>query len=125
MRLKEETFGSGDTSWLGSAHGTDHSATATVVASNFTKGTHYPNGYLPSGTPVDIRDRMNVKPWSDAAGAKLGFILFDEAMQDGDAKFAASVLVHGSVRTKRLPVEFTVPTTATQAQFVFNEGSDA
>lgn len=124
MRLKEETYGSGDMSWLDSAHGTDHSATATVVASNFTKAAHYPNGYLPAGLPVDVTDRANVKPWTDAAGKKLGFVMFDQPVLDGDAKFAVPFLRHGGVRIKHLPVAFTVPTTAPQAQFVFNEGND-
>ena len=125
MRLKTEAFGAGDQSWLNSAHGTDHAATATVVVANFTKDTHYPTGVLKSGTPVNIADRANVKPWTDETGAKLGFVLFDQAVDAGDANVAIPVLVHGAVRTKHLPVTFTVPTTAPQAQFVFNEGSDA
>ena len=36
MRLTTESFGGGDTTWLDSAHGTDHGATATFVVSNFT-----------------------------------------------------------------------------------------
>jgi len=39
-----------DRSWLGSAHGTTATRTITLDVSAFTEGTHYPNGYIPSGT---------------------------------------------------------------------------
>lgn len=38
-----------DRSWLGSAHGTTATRTITLDTSAFTEGTHYPNGYVPSG----------------------------------------------------------------------------
>jgi hypothetical protein len=38
-----------DRSWLGSAHGTTATRTITLDVSAFTAGTHYPNGYIPSG----------------------------------------------------------------------------
>lgn len=125
MRLTSESVGSGDFSWMASNHGSDNCRTSTVVVSNFTKGTHYPNGYIPSGTPVDVTDEKNIKPWADAAGKKLGFIFGDHKVADGDAKFAVPVFRHGMVRTSRVPGTFAVPTTAAQPQFVFIEGSDA
>jgi hypothetical protein len=36
--------------WLGSAHGTEATRTITLDVSAFTEGTHYPDGYIPSGT---------------------------------------------------------------------------
>lgn len=44
-----ESFQSDDQSWLGSAHGTDMARSITLDVSAFTSGTHYPNGYFPSG----------------------------------------------------------------------------
>lgn len=38
-----------DRSWLGSAHGTTATRTITLDVTAFTAGTHYPNGYIPSG----------------------------------------------------------------------------
>ena len=122
MRLTTESFGGGDTTWLDSAHGTDHGATATFVVSNFTAATHYPDGHVPSGLPVNAADRADLQPWTGAAGEVLGFVLFDQAVA-GQAKFSVPVILHGRVRTGRLPVAFTVPTSATA--FVFNTGSDA
>ena len=123
MRMSVETFGGGDQSWLDSAHGTDHGATATAVAANFTAAAHYPNGYLPSGLPVNAADRANLGPFTGADGEKLGFILFDQPVTAGDETFAVPVVLHGRVRVSRLPVDFTVPADA--PGFIFNEGSDA
>ena len=53
-RLKTETFGAGDLSWLGSTHGIANGRTEKLDISTFTSGTHYPNGYLPSGLPVAL-----------------------------------------------------------------------
>lgn len=47
-----ETFGGGDYRWLKSARGTEHPQSGTLDTSTFTEGTHYPNGYFPSGLPV-------------------------------------------------------------------------
>ena len=45
-----ETLGSGDQTWLGSAHGTDNAKTVTIDISAFTEADHCPDGYVPSGT---------------------------------------------------------------------------
>jgi hypothetical protein len=47
-----ETFQNEDQRWLGSAHGTDAAESITLDTSAFTSGTHYPNGYFPSGLPL-------------------------------------------------------------------------
>lgn len=51
-RLKTETIGSGDQSWLGSAHGIENCRTELLNISAFTAATHYPDGYIKSGQPV-------------------------------------------------------------------------
>lgn len=38
-----------DRSWLASAHGTTATRTITLDISAFTEGTHFPNGFIPSG----------------------------------------------------------------------------
>jgi hypothetical protein len=47
-----ETFYQDDQTWLGSAHGTSSARSITLDTSAFTSGTHYPNGYFPSGLPL-------------------------------------------------------------------------
>ena len=51
-RLTSEAFGGGDQSWLGSSHSIANCRTETLDISAFTKATHYPDGFIPSGTPV-------------------------------------------------------------------------
>lgn len=123
MRVKTETFGGGDLSWLGSNHGTDNARTGTFVTANFTAATHYPDGYAPSGLAVNCADEANLKPWTDAVGEELGFLLFDQSVDAGDAKFAVPVIRHGIIRKANLPVAITTAT-GTVGQFTF-VGSDA
>lgn len=47
-----EQFQNEDQRWLGSAHGTNMGRSITLDTSAFTSGTHYPNGYFPSGLPL-------------------------------------------------------------------------
>lgn len=110
-RMKTESFGSGDQTWLLSDHGLFNSHTVTIKASAFTKATHYPDGYLPSGLIVNIADRKAVKPFTGGAGEKLGIILFDQPT-DGAADFAAPALWHGSIVTAKLPVTTNLPAAA-------------
>lgn len=49
LGLVTETFGQDDQSWLGSEEGTSRAVSITLDTSMFTAGTHYPNGYFPSG----------------------------------------------------------------------------
>lgn len=44
-----EVWTAEDRSWLGSRDGTNVTQTVTLDTSAFTSGTHYPNGYVPSG----------------------------------------------------------------------------
>ncbi|WP_346007458.1 hypothetical protein [Janibacter terrae] len=122
MRVKDETFGAGNQSWLGSNHGTDNARTSTFVTANFTAGTHYPDGHVPSGLAVNCADEANLKPWTDAAGEVLGFVLFNQPV-DGQAKFAVPVIRHGLIRRANLPVAITTATGST-GSFTF-VGSDA
>lgn len=121
-KLRTETFGSGDQSWLGSAHGIRNARTATIDISTFTKSTHFPNGYIPSGTPVNVASEGAVLPWTAANGEKLGFVLTDQKVIEG-ADFAAPILRHGIINVPRVPVPggFTAPATA--AGFVFVGGN--
>ena len=122
MRVKTETFGAGNLSWLGSNHGTDNARTSTFVAANFTPATHYPNGTVPSGLAVNAADEGNLKPFTGAAGEKLGFVLFDQPV-DGQDRFAVPVIRHGIIRKAKLPVALP-GTIADAGQFTF-VGSDA
>jgi hypothetical protein len=124
-KLRSETFtGSGDQRWIGAPHGLYDTLTCTIDISAFTAGTHYPNGYLPSGTRLNIANEQQAIPFVDGAGAKLGFLYTDQqvvpATGVGAKDFAAPVLAHGVIKIARLPgAAFTPPTTAPATGFVF------
>lgn len=118
-RLKTETLGTGDQSWLGSAHGIRGCRTELLDISTFTAGTHYPNGYIPSGTPVAKVGGVLV-PYTSAeatttgAGVLAGHILTDQPVV-GTADFGVPVLDHGRVKTAKVPQgsdAFTAPVAA-------------
>lgn len=118
-RYKSETMGSGDQSWLGSAHGINDCRTEFLDISTFTAGTHYPNGYIPSGTPVAKVGGVLV-PYTSAegtttnAGVLAGFLLFDQSVV-GTNDFAVPVLDHGRVKAAKVPAgsdAFTAPVAA-------------
>lgn len=118
-RLRTETVGAGDQSWLDSTHGLRNARTELLDISTFTAGTHYPNGYIPSGTPVAKVGGVLV-PYTSAeatttgAGVLAGHVLTDQAVV-GTADFAVPVLDHGRVRTAKVPAgsdAFTAPVAA-------------
>lgn len=115
-RLKNETLGGGDQSWLGSTHGIANARTEVLDISTFTAGTHYPNGYIPSGLPVAKVGGVLVpydatEGTTTAAGVLAGFVLTDQKV-DGTADFGVPLFDHGRVITAKLPIAFTAPTAA-------------
>lgn len=116
-RLKSETFGNGDQSWLGSTHGLRNARTEVVDISTFTAGTHYPNGYIPSGTPVALVGGVLI-PYdvtvgvTTGAGVLAGHILTDQPVV-GTVDFAAPLFDHGRVNSAKVPyASFVTPITA-------------
>ena len=114
--LKTTSYGTGDFSWLLNTDGLDEAISAVVDISDFTAGTHFPDGYLRSGTPVRVDDRGDVRPWADTAGARLGFIKGD-FKTDGVEDVNVAVILRGNIKLSKLPVTLAAPTTAVQPQF--------
>lgn len=118
-RMKSESFGTGDQSWLDSAHGLRNARTEVLDISTFTSGTHYPNGYIPSGTPLAKVAGMMV-PYTSAEGTTTGAGILDgHLLTDqpvvGTVDFAVPVLDHGRVKTAKVPQgtdAFTAPVAA-------------
>jgi hypothetical protein len=120
-RLATETIGSGDMSWLGSTHGIGNARTETIDISAFTANTHYPNGYIPSGTPVAIVGDL-VVPYdvtvgtTTGAGILAGFVLTDQKVVGGTVDFAVPVIDHGRINTAKVPfASFVKPIAAKDA----------
>lgn len=116
-RIKTERFGSGDQTWLASDHGIFNARTSVLDVSAFSEATHFPDGYFPSGLPVNAADEGAVKPWTGGEGEALGFVLTDQAT-DGVEDLNVPVIRHGLIKTNKLPVAFTAPKAAGQFTFV-------
>lgn len=119
-RLKSETVGAGDQSWLGSTHGIYDTITVVLDVSTFTAATHFPTGHMPSGTALNIANEKSAKPYTGAAGEKLAFLYTDQAVV-GAADFGAPVLAHGTIKLDRLPDQAFAPSNGAGA-FVFRDG---
>lgn len=112
-RMTTESFGSGDQSWLGSEHGINEARTEMLDISTFTANTHFPDGYVRSGTPVAKVAGVLV-PYDateatvTGAGILAGFVLTDQRVV-GTYDFAVPLLDHGRVKAAKVPVTFVKP----------------
>lgn len=108
ISVRSETFGVEDRSWLGSAHGTEATRSITLDVSAFTEATHFPDGYIPSGTVVgEITATGLYGPYDDAAldGREVaaGFLFNSVKVSTGGADVGAPLLEHGMVVEAKLP----------------------
>ena len=106
-KLRTETFGSGDMSWLGSTHGIRNARTGIIDISAFTANTHYPDGYIPSGQPLAKVNGIYVpydktEETTTGAGILAGFLLTDQKVV-GTADFAAPIIDHCRVVVAKVP----------------------
>ncbi|MYW28300.1 head decoration protein [Streptomyces sp. SID2119] len=112
LNLKVESFTQDRRDWLGSAHGTDAPVSITLDVSKFTKGTHYPDGYLKSGIPLGkVTSGGKYGPYDDAASdgrqALVGFLFTAvdvDARKVASTSVVGSMLIHCFIRTDKLPV---------------------
>ncbi len=108
-----ETFLAENRSWLGSQHGTDVMQSVTLATSTFTAGTHFPNGYVPSGTVLGLITSAGATqgmygPYDNAATdgrqTAVGFLYSNTKMVTGGANVGAPIHWHGSVIAAKLPI---------------------
>ena len=128
-RLSRETYGPGDQTWLGSTHGIYECRTEVLDISTFTEADHFPDGYIPSGTPV-AKVSGKLVPYTSAegtttnAGVLAGFLFTDQPVV-GTVDFGVPLLDHGRIKTANVPQgtdAFTAPAAAAKraaASFVF------
>lgn len=103
-----EYAGFDDPSWLGSAHGYEATESATLDVSAFDAETHYPDGYIPGGTPVgEITASGKYGPYDDSAtdGTETlaGFVAAARAV-NGQTDLVVALLTHGRVVEANLPI---------------------
>jgi hypothetical protein len=105
-----------DRSWLLSELGTTPGENPTVVldVSKFTENTHYPNGFIPSGTVLGkITASGLYGPYSDAASdgtqtaAEILYASVRVVRQDGStaAKVGGAGVHRGEVDSAKLPFQ--------------------
>lgn len=97
-------------SWLLSAHGTDPGANPSVTldVSKFTAGTHYPNGYIPSGIDLGKVTATGLYgPYdntaTDCRETSAGLLYSSLAVRAGATKIGGALVVHGFVKESKLP----------------------
>lgn len=129
--LVRTNVGGGDQRWLASAHALENARSAVLDVSAFTKGTHYPEGYFPSGLELNVADESTVTPWTGAAGEKLGYLKENVSTlgRDGSEDVNVAYLWHGAINVAYLPVEHVEAGTGedgggSTTNFTFIEGSD-
>jgi hypothetical protein len=105
-----ETFGQDDQSWLASAHGTDAGRSITLDTSAFTAGTHYANGFFPSGLVLGkITATGLYGPYNDALSdgtqTAVGFLFTAVKAPSVNTIDVQGVLLwHGAVIKANLPI---------------------
>lgn len=109
LSVVTETFGQDDQSWIGAAHGIDLARSITLDTSAFTAATHYPDGYMRSGTPLArITASGLYGPYDNAAldGREVlaGFLLTPTKLKNGGADVGAALYEHGRVVETNLPI---------------------
>lgn len=87
-------------SWLLGPHGVGpgDNAGITIDAALFTPATHFPNGYLPSGTVLSPAGG----PYS-GTGASAGILFSSVRIPTPTSKVGGAVVRHGFVKTSKLP----------------------
>jgi hypothetical protein len=109
-----ETFQQENQSWLGSAHGTDACRSITLDWSAFTAGTHFPNGYFPSGLALaEITATPGMYgPYVDAGagglGVLIGFLFCSVDAPSTNIDVPAALLDHGRIIVANLPIPSSV-----------------
>jgi hypothetical protein len=129
-KLVTETIGTGDQSWL-AEDGPHDARSQALLMSAFTAGTHYPNGYVPSGLPIaEFTSGPNSGEYgpydpdaTDGTEDLVGFVLTDTPVNvragetSTDTHLNVALIDRGRININRLPVAFAAP--ADPGHFVF------
>jgi len=110
LALTIDTIGQDDQRWLGTAHGTSAGDSITLDAAAFTAGTHFPNGYLPSGTCVSLNtSTQKYGPYTtggaNGTGTAAGFLLTPVQVKTASSTPSGALYWHGEVVTAYLPFQ--------------------
>lgn len=109
-----ESFGQEDQSWVGTGHDLDSMPSMTLDVSLFTAGTHYPNGYVRSGTPIGRVTATGLYgPYNNglANGQDVlaGFVGTALPVKTGATRVSGALFDHGRVVEAKLPIAIDAP----------------
>lgn len=115
FKVMFDEAGSGDLSWLGSAHATDAAQTVTLDGSTVTDDGMKKSG-VPAGLPLQwSADGSKVTVCSDPSKLA-GFLLTKQSWDGGN--MVVPMLIHGVIKVGKLPVTFDA-STVTNGAFTF------
>jgi len=112
ISMQTTNYQVGDRSWLLAEP--DYKPNVTLDISKFTKSTHYPNGYIPSGTVIGkITATGLFGPYDGAAadgtavayGLTYGDVQAIRPNGDTAVKVGTGAVVNGVVSVSKLPIE--------------------
>lgn len=114
ISVRSTSYAVDNRDWLVGQHGVDVTPSVTLDISKFTKNTHYPDGFIKSGTPLGkITATGLYGPYNDAAsdgtevcaGLLFSFVrAIDPNNGNTLVKAGGARFVHGLVNTAKLPI---------------------
>ena len=112
LTVRTDAIGADDQSWMGSRHGTNNARTVTLAKAAFTANTHYPQGFLRSGTPLGkYATGPNAGLYgpyttgaTDGTQTLAGFLLTPQSVTTGAGNIVAPLMDHGRVIDAKLPI---------------------
>ena len=109
IATQTETYGGGgDYRWLADSRALEHPKSGTLDISAFTAGTHYPDGYVPSGTPVTFDSGSGLyepAAATDSAEGLAGFVAHNVSVQ-GAADLTFAVVTDATIVAEFLPGDY-------------------
>lgn len=115
LSTRSQSFTNDKQSWLGSEHGTNSCRSITLDTSAFTAGTHYPNGFFPSGLALGkITATGLYAPYNNANSngtETLAGFLFTDVNPGSPTTIdvQGAMLEHGRVIAANLPIAVDAP----------------
>lgn len=115
------TYGSGERRFLASDRGLQQTKSVTLLMSDFTEGTHFPDGYIPAGQVVTLGTGATYfAPGSiTPATGDAYMILSDTPVPTGATHVGVGVMRYGDIKEAAMNAVET-PSASVRAQMLVN-----
>lgn len=106
ITVHSSTYQVEDRSWLIGTHGVDMTPGITLDIALFTKATHYPNGFIPSGTKLL---KAGSGKYGPASATACDGVLFSSVRAvntstgNALASVGGAIFIHGLVNAAKIP----------------------